>query len=400
MRVLIGAVGWPGHLYPALAFAQELARRGHQVVVETFEGRRPLVENVGAEFWPAEEQIRFGAMPVDHESAPTMAMAAQALASKLDSNGIEVVVSDLFTLAPALAAEVAAVARVSLVPHPYPVVQRGQPWFGSGHGPSRSPLARGAWTLANWVNQRWRSPQARALEQTRRTLGLAPIEPALGTISDRLTLVATYPQLEYSREWPQFAHVIGPLAFEVALPRVEIPDCKAPLVVVAASTTQDPNDSLVSLALQALAGERLRVIAATNRDEPWRGAVPANATVVGWASYSQLIEEATLVISSGGHGTVARALGAGVPVLVCPFAGDTAENGARVAWAGAGSMLAKRRRRPAALRAAVRELIGDPSYAAAAAEIASWERSNDAAGRAAALLEETVGQDGSTEQCA
>ena len=39
---------------------------------------------------------------------------------------------------------------------------------------------------------------------------------------------------------------------------------------------------------------------------------------------------------------MARALAAGVPVLVCPPAGDMAENGARVAWSGAGLMLPHR----------------------------------------------------------
>ena len=41
--------------------------------------------------------------------------------------------------------------------------------------------------------------------------------------------------------------------------------------------------------------------------------------------------QADLVICHGGHGTVARALAAGVPVLCCPAVGDMAENGARVA---------------------------------------------------------------------
>ena len=66
---------------------------------------------------------------------------------------------------------------------------------------------------------------------------------------------------------------------------------------------------------------------------------PGNAVVVDWLSYSQVMPRASLVICHGGHGTVARALAAGVPVLCCPHVGDMAENSARVAWARVGLML-------------------------------------------------------------
>ena len=91
---------------------------------------------------------------------------------------------------------------------------------------------------------------------------------------------------------------------------------------------------------------------------------------------------ADLVICHGGHGTLARALAAGVPVLCCPAVGDMAENGARVAWSGAGLMLPWRLLGPRALRLAARRLLGDPGFAARATEISAW-----AAGHAGAELE-------------
>ena len=55
-----------------------------------------------------------------------------------------------------------------------------------------------------------------------------------------------------------------------------------------------------------------------------------------------MLAQADLVICHGGHGTTVRALGAGVPVLCSPIAGDMAENAVRVAWAGAGLSLSWR----------------------------------------------------------
>jgi UDP:flavonoid glycosyltransferase YjiC (YdhE family) len=116
--------------------------------------------------------------------------------------------------------------------------------------------------------------------------------------------------------------------------------------------------------------------------------VPPNAVLVDWLSYSQLMPAASLVVSHGGHGTVARALGAGTPVLVSPITGDMSETAMRVAWAGAGLSLPWRLCRPRPLRWAVRRALGDPSLAARAGEIAAWEREHDGAVRGAELVEE------------
>ncbi len=180
------------------------------------------------------------------------------------------------------------------------------------------------------------------------------------------------------------------MTFELPHPDVPLPPGDDPLVVVAPSTAQDPDGRLVRVALEALAGEPVRVLATTNRrgaDEPLPRA-PENAVVVDWLSYSQAMAVADLVVCHGGHGTVARALGAGVPVLCCPAVGDMAENGARVAWSGAGLMLPWRLTSPRALRLAVRKALAEASLGTRAAEIASWAASNDGAERGAELVEE------------
>jgi UDP:flavonoid glycosyltransferase YjiC (YdhE family) len=160
--------------------------------------------------------------------------------------------------------------------------------------------------------------------------------------------------------------------------------------VVAPSTAQDPEARLVRVALDALADEPVRVLATTNRSEPaepW-GDVPDNAVVVDWMSYSQVLPLADLAITHGGHGTVCRALGAGVPVLCCPAVGDMAENGARVQWAGAGLMLPWRLTHPSTLRWVVRRMLTDGSFAARARGFAAFAQEGDGAQRAAEFVED------------
>ena len=123
------------------------------------------------------------------------------------------------------------------------------------------------------------------------------------------------------------------------------------------------------------------------RGERWHGPVPANAAVVDWLSYEQVMPAAALVVTTGGHGTVARSLAAGRPVLVWPAGADTAENGARVTWAGAGLSVPRRLQGRGALRGAARRLLGDPRFTNRAGEIAAWARHNDGAARGADLVE-------------
>ena len=91
---------------------------------------------------------------------------------------------------------------------------------------------------------------------------------------------------------------------------------------------------------------------------------------------------AALVISHGGHGTVARALAAGTPVLISPITGDMGETAMRISWAGVGRSLPWRLCRPGPLRWATRRVLGDPSYAARARRIAVWAAEHDGADRA------------------
>ena len=183
------------------------------------------------------------------------------------------------------------------------------------------------------------------------------------------------------------------MEFEIPYPEVALPEGDAPLVLVAPSTAQDPELRLLRTSLEALSEEPVRVVATANRQSP--GAplpqAPANAVVVDWLSYSQLMPEAALVVCHGGHGTVARALAAGTPVLCCPAAGDMAENSARVAWAGAGLMLPWRLVGTAPLRWAVRRILGDSRFAFRARKIAAWAREHDGAEQGAALLERLAG---------
>ncbi len=235
------------------------------------------------------------------------------------------------------------------------------------------------------------------LNETRRRLGLRRLERLHGGLSPDLCLVATFPQLEYPRQWPRAVHVVGPMLWEPSAPAVTPPPGEEPLVVVAPSTSHDPDQRLIRASLEGLRGLDVRVLASLDR----RPAVPPiraapRARLVNWMSYRDAMRDATLVICHAGHGTVARSLERGVPVLAVPHSGDMAENAARLDWAGVGMRLPWRFLSPATMRLAVERALDQRGpMAARARELAAWAAANDGPTRAAELVEELVASRGS-----
>ena len=66
----------------------------------------------------------------------------------LERERFDVVVSDILTLAPSLAAERAGLRRATLIPHVYPVHEAGLPFFAFGALPPRTPVGRALWRRA------------------------------------------------------------------------------------------------------------------------------------------------------------------------------------------------------------------------------------------------------------
>lgn len=385
MRCLVAAFGDPGHVFPAISLGRSLKACGHEVLVETWPQWEEAVGGAGLSFVSAEQYQVF---PPPAAGSPGGGDAAIALMPLLEEFVPDVVVNDILTVAPALAAEKHGCHWATLIPHIYPVQGEGMPLFAIGALPPRSKVGRKLWDMTDSLLVRGLERGRRDLNAQREVVGLPPLERFHGGISPDLAMVATYPQLEYPREWPESVHVTGPMPFEMPHDEIELPPGEDPLVLVAPSTSKDPDNLLVRSALKALTGEPVRVVATTNNVIPSNPIeVPDNAVLVNWLSYSQVMPQAALVLCHGGHGTVARALHEGVPVLTCPAAGDMNETAARITWAGVGLSVRWSLTGPNTLRWTVAEVLGDPAFRSNAERIAAWSRENDGAARGVELVE-------------
>ncbi len=390
MRILLGAFGDPGHAFPAVALATALRARGHAVCVQTWERWREHVEAAGVAFAPAPEYHVFPTRERPLKPYEAVLHATTDTRPLVREFAPDVVVADILTLAPALAAELEGVRVATLIPHVDPRPAPGFPPYSVGARLPRTTLGRRLWARTDGLMARGLELGRRELNETRRRLGLPALAHVHGGISRALALVGTFPQLEYPRPGgpPGGTHVVGPLLWEPPTEEIELPPGDGPLILVAPSTSQDPDHRLLHAALEGLAGAPVRVLATWNRRRPVPAvAAPPNTRLVEWVSYSQTMPRCDAVVCHAGHGTLVRALASGCVVVAAPAAGDMGENAARVDWAGAGVRIPRRLVSARSVRLAVGRAVTEPRLAARAAELAAWAQANPAGLRAATLLE-------------
>ncbi len=389
LRIFLGAFGQPGHAFPMLALGERLVARGHEVTFETWSRWREPVTRAGMEFVAAPEHP--GPPVRRHPPTPyeAVALATPTTRRALAARAADVVVHDILTLAPALAGELEGVPVATLVPHLYPVAGPGFPPYATGARLPRTAAGARFWQLFERPLE-FGLRQGRAdLNAVRRELGLPEISRLHGGLSTELCLVGTFPALEYPRHWPAHVKVVGPLLWEPPFEDVPLPAGSGPLILIAPSTAQDPQQRMLRSAISGLRGLPVRVLASANRRPLARSArVGANTSLVNWLSYSRTMPQATAIVCHVGHGTLARALVSGRPVVAVPHSGDMGENAARVDWAGVGVRLPWRFMTPLTVRAAVCRVLENDAYAARARELAAWAAVNDGASKAAELVEQ------------
>jgi UDP:flavonoid glycosyltransferase YjiC (YdhE family) len=365
-------------------------RRGHSVLLETWDRWQEHVEREGIEFAPAPVYEVFpteGRELSPYRAAVRAARETHPVFAEFEP---EVVVVDILTVAGALAAEMDGRPWATLVPHVLPTPAPGFPPYSIGARLPRTALGRALWGSLDPLVQAGQRQGRDELNGARERVGLPPLPYVHNGISRKLALVATFPQLEYPRPGLEpWVEVTGPLLWEQPYEDVELPPGDDPLVLVAPSTSQDPSQRMLLAALRGLADAPVRVLATYNRRPPPGGPVevPPNARLVEWVSYARTMPRCDAVICHAGHGTVVRALACGVPVVACPVAGDMAENAARVSWAGVGVSLPNRLITPRGVRLAVERLLADGRRAARARELAAWAAENDGAATAARAVE-------------
>jgi MGT family glycosyltransferase len=213
------------------------------------------------------------------------------------------------------------------------------------------------------------------LNAVRAQVGLGPVGEVLD-LWDRCArvLVMTSPAFDPPpSRLPGNVRYVGPMTDDPPWARPWTPPWPLrdrPFVLVAMSSTYQAHDALLRRVVAALDGEPVYALVTLGpglREGEVAGT--ANVAVAASAPHAELLPAAAAVVTHAGHGSVVKALAAGVPMVCVPLGRDQGDNAARVVAAGAGVRLS-RRAGPDAIRAAVRRVLGDSSYRRNAARLA------------------------------
>jgi len=396
MKILVAGWDSGGGVEAVQTVVRRAVARGHDVRVLGTGGLRSRFESAGAVFLPykyaPDNDLRWPETDLlkDWETRNPLTLWARVrdrllvgparefcrdVLEELHREAADVVVVDTMIPSARFGAEAAGVPAVIVMHGPYMVPRGDVPPLGTGFMPARGRLGRlrdrSAAALALAV---FRSGLP-ALNQARAEFGLAPLRDGLDLMgrADRI-LVCSSPSFDFAPgSVPANVCYVGPQLDDAARAASGNPWAGPPgrpLVLVGLSSTVMRQEGLLQRAANALGQLQVRGLVTTGPAvDPEVIAAPPNVTVTRWVRHADILPHCSAVITHGGHGTVMKALIAGVPLVVVPLGRDQPDNAARVVHAGAGTRLRKNAS-VSALRAAVAQVIDDPGYRAAAGRIA------------------------------
>ena len=133
-----------------------------------------------------------------------------------------------------------------------------------------------------------------------------------------------------------------------------------PLVLVATSSIFQHQTGLLQRIAQSLGPLPVRGLITTGLAvDPQQIHAPPNVEVVQAAPHRQVLAEASVVVTHAGHGTVLKALAAGVPLVCIPMGRDQKDNTVRMLRIGSGVRISKKAT-PHQMASAVTEILENP----------------------------------------
>jgi MGT family glycosyltransferase len=422
-RFLITVWPFTGHLLPQLSIAVALRERGHDVAFYSGETARAPIEQEGFELFAFEqldeERVLHTVRAIDSgggRSRPGGGRLLPLLRDWLvetipdqvaDLRGIlqrwhpDTIATDPSLWGPILVlweSERIPVALSTTLMGPL-IPGPDAPAFGYGLAPARTTPGRIAAAALTRLTELSATGMRRRVDAVRAQHALPPLGESVNRYTARLPLylVGNVPELDYDRhDLPATVHYVGNC---IRYPKhdgdaqwLDAIPTRRPWVHVTESTMSTGEPFLLRAVIAALAEEPVEVIVTTGeqREELLLGndELPANVHVARWLNHDELLPRCSALVTLGGKSTILAAAEAGVPMVLVPTTWDKPDNARRVTEVGAGIRLSPRKLSSEALRAAVREVLAQPSYRAAAQRLAALLEAAPGPSRAAELLEQ------------
>lgn len=388
MHVLMALWDGGGTVPVETGIARRLVDAGHRVTVVGEWSMEAAVKGAGAHFEPwrtappsAQEAIAdwecrspltlFHRLLTRLVTGPSARYAAD-VRSVAAEDAYDVAVVDCVLMGALAGTESLGLPTAASNPSQYFRPTVGEPPFGLGLAPGPSRLAQTRDRVLPRVMERVWDLGLKDLNTTRRGLGLPPLNHVWSQLdrADRV-LVMTAEAFDHPPgARPENVVTLGPILDDSSdAGDVEVPEGDDPLVLVATSTGRTRgSERMLRNVVDALDRLPVRAVVTTGATASAPRSPRPEIRVVESASHGRILPHADLVVTHGGHGTVIKALAAGVPCLVMPLGRDQPDNATRVVGHHAGLAL-KCSAAPDRIAATIGRLLTDPSYAVAAQDL-------------------------------
>jgi UDP:flavonoid glycosyltransferase YjiC (YdhE family) len=203
------------------------------------------------------------------------------------------------------------------------------------------------------------------------TIGLPP-DPNADLPFRKLHLAFAPPQWEGS-SMSRPPNTVFVRHVSAILPGAELPEWvralpDQPTVYASLGTVFNNTPGVLEAIVEALQPEPINLIVAIGRDRDPAGfgPQPANVRLEKYVPQPQLLANCQAFITHGGFNSVKESLISAVPMVVIPITADQPFSAERCAALGVARVVAPDDRSPAVILGALRDVLGDSRYAAAA----------------------------------
>jgi MGT family glycosyltransferase len=394
-----------GHAFPAAAILEQLAKRGHRVVIVTLGRVVPHLRDAGLHAESIDSDIE--AITLDDWRARTQpgglhaatrtfvaraALDGADLQRAIGSHHPDLVLVDINCWGAQAVAERWGGPWAIFCPYPLAMSSKQSPPFGPGLPPARGALGkmRDA-ALRPLVYGALGRAMLPGVNDVRRTLDLSPLRN-LDDMFQRppLALYMSAPPFEYTRDdWPDSIVQVGPCEWEPTAAVPEQLDNELPLIVVTTSSEYQADGRLLRSTADGLAGQEVQVVLTGPSQQTLTG-LPGNAVSVDFVPHGPLLDRAVCAVTHAGMGATTKALSRAVPVVAVPYGRDQFEVARRVEVAHAGVRLSNRKVSPDAVARAVQQAQGMREGAQRVA--AGFQRAGGSAAAAEAIETRLMGR--------
>ncbi|MFM2314330.1 MAG: hypothetical protein RLZZ04_3606 [Cyanobacteriota bacterium] len=414
-RIVLTTIGSLGDLHPKIAIALELRKRGHSVVFATHKGYQGKIEALGFEFHEmrpdgtddpveiarmtdsrtgSEYVVRNWLLPNLRETYTDLMDAAK---------DADCIIAGEIVYAARLVAETLGIRWVSTALQPFSLFSAYDPPVLSVF-PLLAKLRslgvtvnRGVINFAKSVTNSWAEP----IRQLRRELKLPELagNPLVDDKFSPYLVLAMFSSVlaKPQPDWAANTVVTGFTFYDDNQNQSEFtPELRhfldsgePPLVFTLGSANVLNPGIFYQESIQAATRLSRRAVLLMGENAPPEN-LPKDIIAMNYVPYSKIFSCACAIVHQGGIGTTAQALKAGRPTLIMPYTYDQPDNAARVERLGTSRTILRKQYSTSQVAKELSELIGNPRYAAKAAEIGCIVQGEDGVGVACDAIEKQL----------